>query len=182
MGLVAGAAGVLLGIAIGSLALFFATRDERFDRVAEWAFVAFAVASIVTMLAVASLLPEGSILATALTTVGVAGTAVIGLGELGVALRLVDFRRLSPMITSGFLAFLAWVGGVSLLLIGGGQLTAPGWLGLAAIGVGLALVGLILARPGVLRGEAEPDPRLMAAFLVPMAGIVAWLVWLGTSL
>ena len=183
MGLAAGAAGVLFGIAIGALATFFATRNDRFDRVAEWAFVAFAVAAIVTMLAVPPLLPEGGVLASAVTAVGVVGAAVIGIGELGVALRLIDFRRVSVIITAGFLAFLAWVGGVSVLVIGGAALPAAlGWLGMAAIVVGVALVGLLLARPGVLTGQVEPDPRLMVAFFVPMAGVVAWLLWLGTTL
>ncbi|HET7727789.1 MAG TPA: hypothetical protein VFK54_10755 [Candidatus Limnocylindrales bacterium] len=181
MGLAAGAAGVLFGISIGALAAFFATRNERFDRVSEWAFVAFAVAAILTMLTVGPLL-AGGVPATALTAIGVTGVAVIGVGELAVALRLVDFRRVSAVITAGFLAFLAWVGGVSLLLIDSVQLATLGWLGLAAIAVGTALVGLILATPGVLTGAAEPDPRLMTAFFVPMAGIVVWLIWLGTAL
>lgn len=182
MSLAAGAAGVLFGISIGALAAFFATRDERFDRLAEWAFVAFAVAATVTMLAVVALLPSGPA-ATAITAVGVAGVAVIGVGELAVTLRLVDFPRVSPLVTAGFLAFLAWVGGVSALIVDGATLPAAlGWLGLAAIVAGLAVTALILARPGVLTGRTEPDARLLRVFFVPMTGIVVWLIWLGTTL
>ena len=43
MGLIAAAAGVAFGLALIFLATFLATKDDRFDRVAEWSFVAFAL-------------------------------------------------------------------------------------------------------------------------------------------
>lgn len=52
MGWIAGAAGVAFAGALVLLAMFFATKDQRLDRVAEWLFVAFAALAIPTMLAV----------------------------------------------------------------------------------------------------------------------------------
>ncbi len=50
MGWTAAAAGVAFGGALALLATFFATKNERFDRVAEWLFVVFAVLAIPSML------------------------------------------------------------------------------------------------------------------------------------
>ncbi len=103
--------GIALGSAIVLLATFFVTRVERYDRLAEWAFVLFAVCAIPTILAVGQLLPVDDPVRVLVTAVGVVGVATVGLGELVVTLHLVDFRRLAPVVTVGFVAFLGWIGG-----------------------------------------------------------------------
>jgi hypothetical protein len=120
-----------------------------------------------------------------LTAAGAIGTAVLGLSELGSALKLVDFRRIAGLTTVGFLAFLVWIGGVSIAILATPASAFPatlGWLGLVSIVLGIAVVAWITRTPGVLAGQAEPDPGVMSFFFVPLAGMVAWMVWLGLSL
>jgi hypothetical protein len=183
MALVGAGAGLLFGLAMVMLTVFFITKDERFDRVAEWSFVGFGVLAVIMILAVPAKLADAGLVGTVITAIGVGGAAIVGLGELGTTLKLVDFRRIATLLTIGFLAFLAWIGATSLLVLGGGALPPGlGWLGLVAIVVGIGLAGLIVRQPGVISGEVEPGAGLMTAFTVPMAAIVAWMVWLGLSL
>lgn len=183
MGWMAGAAGLAFGAALVLLASFFATKNERFDRAAEWLFVAFAVLAIPIMVTTAGRLSSEGLTVGVITVVGIVGVAVLGLGELGTTLKLLDFRRIAPAMTIGFLAFLAWIGAVSILTITGGGLPAElGWFGLGTIAVGIAIVLWIIRVPGVMTGAREPDARQMTVFFVPMAGIVAWMVWLGVNL
>jgi hypothetical protein len=188
MGWVAGAAGIAFGLALVLLVTFFATKDSRFDRVAEWCFVAFGLLAVPTVLAAAERLSGGGAITQAGTALGVAGAVGIGLGELGSSLRLVDFRRIATPITVAFLAFLAWIGVASAVIVTrgglptGGLPAGLGWLGIVAIITGAAIVGRMAREPGVLTGRREPPPLVMAAFLVPTAGIVGWMVWLGLSL
>jgi hypothetical protein len=180
--LAAGAA-LAFGAALGLLAAFFATGNARFDRLAEWAFVAFALLAIPTMVAVAGHLPADSLLTPLATVIGIVGALGLGLVELLVTLGIVDFRRIGAPATAAFLAVLVWIGAVSILAIAGGSLPAGlGWLGLASIAVAIVIVGLIVRTPGVLRGEREPSRPLAMSFGVPMAGIVAWMLWLATTL
>jgi hypothetical protein len=183
MGLISGAAGVAFGAALILLATFFATKNERFDRVAEWLFVAFAALAIPTMVAVAGRLSSEGPAVGVVSAVGIIGVALLGLGELGSSLKLVDFRRIAGAMTIGFLAFLAWIGAVSILAITGGGLPAElGWFGIGTVAVGIAIVLWIVREPGVITGEREPGRTQMTVLFVPMAGIVAWMAWLGTNL
>lgn len=187
MGPTAIAAGLLFGLAIVMLALFFRTQDARFDRVAEWSFVAFGVTGVLTVLAVSGRIGVGGggALGAVATILGVAGAAVVGLVELGTTLRLVDFRRVAPLITMAFFAFLAWIGLASLSFVTGGAPSLPmalGWLGVASILVGALVVASIVRVPGVITGQVDPPNTAMTAFFVPMAGIIAWLAWLGLVL
>ena len=183
MGWIAGAAGLAFGGALTLLATFFATKNERFDRVAEWLFVAFAALAIPVIVAVAGRLTSEGPTVGIVSGVGIVGVAIVGLGELGSSLKLVDFRRIAPAMTIGFLAFLAWIGAVSILTITGGGLPASlGWFGLGTIAIGITIVLWIVRVPGVITGEREPKPGQMTVFFVPMAGIVAWMIWLGLNL
>lgn len=183
MGWMAALAVVAFGAALGLLMTFFVTHDERFDRVAEWSFVLFAALTIPTMAAVASRISDAGLAVAIVTAVGISGVAVLGLGELGSALHAVDFRRIAPLATLGFIGFLVWIGGISVLVVvQGGLPVGLGWLGLVTILLGVTTLLWIAATPGVLAGDREPQRAQMGAFLVPMVGIVAWMVWLGLSL
>ena len=183
MGLIAAAAGVAFGLALIFLATFFVTRNDRFDRVAEWSFVAFSLLAIPTIVTVAGRLPNGGLAAQVATVVGVASAAVIGVGELGSTLKLIDFRRVAPLLTLAFMGFLAWIGLTSVLIITGcGFPAGLGWLGIVTIVLGIAIVGWIIREPGVVSGDREPSRAQMTAFFIPMIGIVGWMVWLGLSL
>lgn len=176
-------AGISFGLALALLAAFFVTSDQRYDRVAEWCFGLFAVAMVPTMLTVADLLATLGLAGTALTIIGVLSVAIIGIGEVGSSLGLIDFRRVAMVITAAFVGFLAWIGGVSVVNLDSGALPAGlGWLGVTAIVAGAVIIGLILRDPAVARGEREPGKGLLAAFFVPLSGVVAWIVWLGLSL
>jgi len=177
------ATGMTFGAALSCLALFFVTSRERFDRIAEWLFVAFAILAVPTVLAVASRLPSTGPIVPVVSAIGIVGAVGIGVGELATTLRVIDFRRLAPWVTGAFLAFVAWIGLVALeIVMAGGLPVALGWFGLATVGAGLLIVVSIVRRPGVLRGEVEPPRTQLVAFIVPMAGIVVWLVWLGVVL
>jgi hypothetical protein len=183
MNMVAVGAGLALATSIGMLAAFFATRNERFDRIAEWAFVALAILGVPTMLILGDRLAAGGLAAPVLTWIGIAGVVVVGAGELAATLRIVDFRKISPIVALGFLAFLVWVGGSAAVSITTGRLPAVhGWLGVGSIVVAIALMGVLLRTPGVMSGAAEPSRAMMGAFFVPIIGVVAWLVWLGPIL
>ncbi|NJD29515.1 MAG: hypothetical protein FIA92_14630 [Chloroflexi bacterium] len=175
-------AGVLFGLALLCLVAFFVTKDARFDRIAEWAFVGFAVLAVPTIVAANGQLAGGALEALVMWA-GILGVGFIGLGELAITLRLIEFRRVAAVITMGFLAFLAWIGAVSVLAIANGALPVElGWLGIVSIALGILIVAWLASQPGVLTAEREPSRIQMGAFLVPMAGIVVWLVWLGFSL
>jgi hypothetical protein len=180
---IAGGAGVLFGLALVLLTAFFVTKVETFDRIAEWAFVAFGLLAVPTILATAGRFSGNDALVTALTAVGVAGAAVVGLGELVITLHLIDFRRVAALITVGFLAFLAWIGAVSVLVIAGGGLPVElGWVGVLVIVTGVAIVLAMARQPGMITGEREPPTSALVAFVVPMIGVVVWMIWLGFSL
>jgi hypothetical protein len=53
MGWLAIGAGLAFGAAMALLAAFFATSDERYDRIAEWSFVAFGILGVPTALQLA---------------------------------------------------------------------------------------------------------------------------------
>ena len=183
MNLLAAGAALAFGAGLVLLATFFATRNARFDRLAEWAFVGFAILSIPTLPAVADRLPAGSVVTPVVTAIGLAGAVGLGLAELLVTVGAVDFRRIGPAATLAFCAYLTWIGAVSVVAILGGRLPAAlGWLGLASIVVAAVLVAAIVRTPGVLRGEREPSRTLSMAFGLPMLGIVAWMLWLAGSL
>jgi hypothetical protein len=174
--------GVFFGLALGLLGAFFVTNNARFDRAAEWSFIAFGILAVPAILEVDRHLPAGPA-ATVFAVLGIAGAVGLGLGELASALRVLDFRRISLAMTLAFVAFLAWIGGASLLSLGGGGVpTSIAWLGVAAIAIAVGMLLLIARQPGVMQGESEPGKPQMAAMLLSMAGIVAWLVWLGISL
>lgn len=183
MALIAVGAGLLLGLALVLLATFFMTRDARFDRGAEWAFVAFAVLAIPTILTVGDRIPGEGVVISAITWIGIAGVAVMGFGELAVTLRLVGFQRVSGLVTIGFLSFLSWIGGASILaIVSGGLPSALAWLGVAAIVVGIAITAFMARQPGVMSGEQMPGRGVVLAALAPIAAVVAWLIGLGMSL
>lgn len=180
MGWMSIAAGIAFGLALVLLATFFVTKDARFDRLAEWSFVVFAVLAIPTIWAAGGRLAEGGLVSWAAALIGIASVALIGLGELGSTLGVIDFRRIAPLVSVAFFGFLVWIGIASLLAITAGGLPAQlGWLGIVTIVLGILIVGWILRTPGVMRGERDPKPTQMVAFFVPMIGIVAWMIWLG---
>ena len=185
MGWMAIPAGVLFGLALVLLAAFFRTRDERLDRVATWAFVAFAVLAIPVMLTVKDRLGASDPAGTGLTAAGIVGVSVLGLAEAATGLKLVDFRRVALATTIAFLLFLAWIGGVSLMLVASAAPALPanlGWLGLISIVAGFAIILRIMRRPGVITGDREPGQLEMTVLFLPLAGMVAWLAWLGLLL
>jgi hypothetical protein len=179
------AAGVVFGLSLVLLAAFFRTQSTRLDALATWGLVVFALLIIPVMLVVRDRLGQDGAAATALTVAGILGVAVVGLGEAATGLRLVDFRRVAIATTIGFVLFLLWVGGVSAMLVAASNPVLPvtlGWLGLGAIALGIAIMAWIFRTPGVATGDASPNPTAMTAFFVPLAGVVAWLGWLGALL
>lgn len=185
MGPIALAAGVLLGLAMLGLALFFRTGDRRFDQVAEWGFAGFGLTGALTALEVAGRIGDaGGLLAAVGSGLGVAGTILLGLAEVATALRLLDWRRVAPLTTLAFVGVLAWIGLVSVSLASGAAPTIPagvGWLGIGSIVAGFGVITWLARLPGMLTGQAAPPASAMAAFLVPAAGLVGWFAWLGAS-
>lgn len=183
MGWLAIGAGVAFGLALGFLSMFFMTKNQRYDRIAEWAFVVFAILAVPTILAVGDRLSDGGLAAQAATVIGVVGVVVVGVGELGSTLKLIDFRRIAPVMSAGFFAFIGWIGLASVLALTSGELPVElGWFGLAVLVLGVVIVGWMIRTPGVMSGEREPERNQLLAFFVPMIGIVAWMAWLGLSL
>jgi hypothetical protein len=180
MGWVLAVAGVAFGAAMAMLVVFLVTDDARYDRVAEWCFVAFGVLGAPSILVLGGRLP--GVVGTIATVLGVVGAAGVGLGELATATGLADFRRIGPLVTGAFLALLAWIGLVSLLIVGGTEFpVALGWLGIASIVGGLVIVAWAARLPGVLSGGQQPPRSLTLTFLVPAAGITLWMIGLGWS-
>jgi hypothetical protein len=179
------AAGVVFGLSLVLLTAFFRTQDARMDLVATWGFVVFAVLIIPVMLTVRDRLGAGDPAATALAGAGILGAGVLGVAEAMLGLKLIDFRRVALVTTLGFVLVLVWIGGVSALVLGSSASGLPanlGWLGLASIVMGLAILVWIVRKPGVVTGETEPSQAALIGFFLPLAGIVAWLGWLGLIL
>jgi len=180
---IAAGAGIAFGLALVLLTIFFVTGNQRADRVAEWAFVVFALLAVPTIAAVGVRYEPDSALAWPIAALGIAGALGLGAGELLSALRVIDFRRMATAITVAFMAFLLWLAATSGTILTLGRFPAAlGWLGVGSIAVGAVVIASIAMEPGVLRGERQPAKAQMKLFMVPMAGIVAWLVWLGLSL
>jgi len=183
MGLLAIGAGLAFGAAIAFLAAFFKTKVERYDRIAEWGFVVFAVLGIPAMVATAWRLADGGPVVGWATILGGAGVLGLGLGELGSLSGRVDFRRIAPAMTAGFLLFLVWIGAMSWVgLATGGLPPALGLLGIGSIVVAIAIVMWIMRDPLVRRAEKNPGTAGMTLFFMPLVGLVAWMVWLGLVL
>lgn len=179
MGWAAIVSGIALTAALGLLGTFLATKNQIYDRIAEVSFVVFGVTAIITALLVADQFPDGGLGMTVLTIAGIGGASIVGLGELGTMLRVVDFRRIGMPVTIGFLAFLVWVGVVAVLAIGDQRFPAAfGWLGIGSIVVGVGTMLWIIRKPGVVSGDADPGAG-MWLFFIPLVGIIAWLIWLG---
>jgi hypothetical protein len=178
-------AAILFGLAVVLLAAFFRTRDERLDQIATWSFVVFAVLVIPVMLAVRDRIDPTGPVGIGLTALGVLGASVLGVAEAATGLRLVDFRRVATATTIAFVLFLVWIGATSLAIVAGPSRTLPlnlGWLGIASIVAGIAVIAWITRQSGVMTGEREPSQAALTAFFLPLAGIVAWLGWLGLQL
>jgi hypothetical protein len=184
MGPVAAGAALTFGAALGLLAMFFATKDDRFDRAAEWSFVGFAILAVPMVLSVGGRFANAGATIVVATVLGVGGAVVLGLGELAMTLKVVDFRRLAPAMALAFVAYLGWIGIVGVLTIAGaGDLPlALGWLAVLSIIVTIAAVGWILATPGVPVGAAEPSRTQMIAFVLPLVGVIGWMLGLAANL
>jgi hypothetical protein len=175
------AAALSLAGAMGLLTLFFATRNERYDRLAEALFVVFGVLQLPVIVAVRA--DSQSALAYVSMGLGLAGAGGMAIGELLSLLRLIDFRRIAGLLTLAFIAFLAWIGLTSVDLLGS-PLYPPAlaWLGIASIAAGMLIMAWIVLTPGVIRGDREPGRWQMLTFFAPTTGIVAWMLWLSTLL
>lgn len=177
-------AGVAFGAAMCLLAAFFVTKDERYDRVAEWSFVVFGVLGVPAAIAIADRLSGAGLASNVVAGLGIAGIGATALGELGTTLRLVDFRRVAAILSLAFLAILLWVAGASVLVLSTSAFPpGVGWLGIGTIAIVLVLFVAIVGRtPGMFTGAADPPRGPMVALFLPLIGIVAWLVWMGISL
>jgi len=177
-----GAAAAFAGAAL-LLSAFFATGDRRFDRVAEWAFVAFAGFAIALALVVQQRLGPETGEVVLVTSLGIAGVAVLGALELLSTLGRIDFQRYGISAALGFAAWLLWIAGVSALGLARGTLPVGlGWLGLAAVAASLIVVARFATDRELIRAERAPGLAEMAPLLAVFVGIVAWLVWLGLTL
>jgi hypothetical protein len=179
------AAGVVFGVSLVLLTVFFRTQNLRADLIATWGFVVFAVLVVPVMLTVRDRIGADSLVVTGLTVAGILGAVALGVAEAATALKLIDFRRVSALATLGFVLFLVWIGGVSAIVVASASPALPvvlGWVGLASIVLGLAIIVWIVRKPGVMSGDTAPDGTAMTAFLLPLAGVVAWLAWLGLLL
>lgn len=182
MMVIATGAGAFFGLALAMLAAFFRTQDARYDRLAEWSFVAFALLGVPTIFATAGLLPAHQVAVPIFTGLGIVGVVALGVSEAGTTLGLLDFRRVAVPVTVAFVAFLAWIGGVSVLVVLDGRLgTGVGWLGIVTILAGLGTTGWMAAQRGILTGERAPSNPQVAVLLLVVVGVVAWMVWLGFS-
>lgn len=175
------AAALSLAGAMVLLTLFFATRNERYDRIAEALFVAFGVLQLPVVVVVSG--GTQSPLAYISVGLGLAGAAGIAIGELLSLLGLIDFRRVAGPLTLAFLAFLAWIGLTSVEMLGSPLYPAAlAWLGIASIAAGTLIVASMMLTPGVIRGDREPGRLQMLTFFAPLTGMVAWMLWLATTL
>jgi len=116
-----GAAAAFAGAAL-LLSAFFATGDRRFDRVAEWAFVAFAAFAIALALVVRQRLGPETGEVVLVTSLGIAGVAVLGVLELLSTLgHILSYARVMALGTASVMMALAanrMVGAVGSVVVG----------------------------------------------------------------
>ena len=164
------------------LATFFATKNDRFDRLAEWLFVVFAGFAIALAVLVQQRLETGSGLAILVTAIGIAGVSVVGLIELLSTLGRINFERYGGLAALGFAGWLAWIAGVSLIGLASGAVPVLlGWLGILVVAVALVVVGRFALDRSLVRGERSPGLAEMAPLLAVFVAVIAWLVWRGVT-
>jgi len=57
-----------------------------------------------------------------------------------------------------------------------------GWLGIAAVVVGLGAIAWVSRDRAQLHGERHPTGFKMTLGVVPFVAVAAWLIWLGANL
>ncbi len=176
-----GAASFALGIVL--LVVEFATKSELADRLSGAAFLGFEVLLIPAIFDVHRRYVDESALTWLGSAVGLIALAVLIVSGLLVLLGRVTFPQVALLQTGAFVGFIAWMAIVSVLILSlGGLPTALGWLGIAAVVVGLAVILAMTRDRALVRGEREPTRPEQLAGTVPCLALVAWLMWLAVSL
>lgn len=114
---------------------------------------------------------------------GLAGALISLVGQVQVMFGGVPFGRIAMRQTLAFVGVLIWIAGLSWIVISeGGLPPGLGWLGLIAVIVGAAIIGLLTRDPTLMKAERAPKSSELALGVVPFLGIAVWLFWLGSSL
>lgn len=182
-GLAAIGAGVFFALSMALLVAFFVTKNEQADRWSERVFLVFFVLAAVVIYEIHRRYVDRSGLVWAATIAGLAAMAVSFVLELAVTTRRVEFGRVAALLTGAFAFFMLWLLAASVMILAlGGLPAALGWLGMAAVAVGLGVIGWFVRDPAMVKGERAPTQAEMALSVVPFIGVIAWLLWLGASL
>lgn len=182
-GLAALGAGVFFGLSMALLIVFFVTKNEQADRWSERSFLVFFVLAAVVIYEIHRRYVDRSPLVWVATIAGLAGMAVSFVLELLVTARRVEFTRVAPLLTGGFVVFILWLLAASAMILAFGGLPAElGWLGVVAVVVAIGVIGWLVRDPAMMKGERSPTQVEMALSVVPFIGVIAWLVWLGLNL
>ena len=176
-------AGVFFALALGLLAVFFIAKSQLADSLSNWAFLAFEILMIPVMLEIHRRYVDQAALTWAVTVIGLAALVVLIVSGLLVVAGRVTFPQVSIPQTAAFAVFILWVAATSVLALAFGGLPAGlGWLGIAAVVVGLGAIAWISRDRALVRGERAPTGLEMMFGVVPFIAIAAWLIWLGASI
>ncbi len=175
-------AGIALLAAAGSLLLFFVTENETADKASNWFFLVFYGLMAWTVVEVHNLYIEVGGFVWVMTVVGLAALAVLFVGSLLLVLEMIGFEKVAMLTTVAFLVVMAWMLTVSILIVTQGALPVTlGWLGIGVMAVSLIVVGFTATDREMLLGEEMPGPALNTVYGLVLAGLTAWIVWLGTA-
>lgn len=182
MGLQTILAGIALLAAAGSLIFFFVTENETADKASNWFFLVFYVLMAWTVIEVHNLYIDVGSFVWVLTVVGMAALAVLFVGTLLIVLDMIGFEKIAMVTTVAFLVVMLWMLAISILIVAQGALPeALGWLGIGVMAISLIVVGFTATDRELMMGEKMPGPALNSVYGLILAGLTAWIVWLGAA-
>jgi hypothetical protein len=180
---VAFVAAVAFLTAIISLTAYTRTNRTLYDTLENWSFLVLFLAFAFLIFDLHRSYIDQAPIIWLFTVLGLAGTLISLVGQIQVMVGGVPFGRIAMRQTLTFGGILIWIAGLSWIVISeGGLPPGLGWLGLAAVVVGAAIIGLLTRDPTLMKGERAPKSGELVLGVVPFVGIAAWLIWLGTSL
>lgn len=183
MGNVAFVAGVAFLGAMVFLTTYTRTNRNVYDTLENWSFLVLFLALAVLILDLHRRYVDQAPIVWLFTVAGLAGALISLVGQVQVMFGGVPFGRIAMRQTLAFVGVLIWIAGLSWIVISeGGLPPGLGWLGLIAVIVGAAIIGLLTRDPTLMKAERAPKSSELALGVVPFLGIAVWLFWLGSSL
>jgi len=165
---------------MGLLVTFFMTGNARADRLSNVFFLAFYALAAAAAWGIHLRYVESSALVWVATAAVLVVLAALFVSQALVLAGRIEFRRVAVLQTVAFSVYILWILASSLLALAYGVPPAwLGWLGVAAVVAGLAVLAWFARDPALIKGDRNPDRLESALATIPFVAIAAWLIALG---